>query len=763
MQWFLQSRLCQQIAVTLLVILLIIEAVVLLPFAFIHGRLDEHLLLPALLIAVLVSAIATLIAARTIVKPLRTIRGQAARADCGVSILGDRHDEIGDLARAVSEGRAQCEREYTGRIAELSRSEAQLRVTFENMRQGVAMYDADYKLVTWNQRFREYLDMPDEFFSREQSFVDYLRYNAERGDFGDQDVETLIDERLEKLKRVHSFERTRPNGTVLEISRAPTLDGGFIAIYTDITERKKAEIELTNAKQAAEAASRAKSDFLANMSHELRTPLNAIIGYSEMLHEEAADEGHDTYLPDLKKIENAGKHLLALINDILDLSKIEAGRMTVFIEPVSVGTVVAEVSSIIEPLATVNGNTFIVDCPADIGVIDSDITKLKQSLLNLLSNASKFTKNGTVTLSVAHIVEGAHDVLTFRVTDTGIGMSSEQMSKLFQAFVQADSSTTRQFGGTGLGLAITRHFARMLGGDVTVASEPGKGSTFTLTLPAHRAKQAAVPVQEPSAPKRMVSGDVEAKLTVLVVDDDEAVHETVGTMLGREGYRVLHARSGPEAIATAREMHPDAITLDVMMPQMDGWAVLAALKADPKLCEIPVVIVTILNDRAIAFSLGASGFLTKPIDWGRLNVTLRQHIGGTVSGPILVIDDDPEMRRMTRQALARMGLQTEEAENGAAGLDWLASNAPPAVILLDLMMPVMDGFEFLDRVRTHADWSKIPVVVVTAMDLSDTELDQLQGLTRRVITKGTATGVDLRAAIRDVFRSDARRGEAVLR
>jgi signal transduction histidine kinase/DNA-binding response OmpR family regulator/HAMP domain-containing protein len=763
MQWFLQSRLCQQIAVTLLVILLIVEAAVLLPFALVHGWLEGHLLLSALLIAILATAIAVLVAARMIVKPLQIIRDQAARADCDTSMLSDRRDEIGDLARAVSEGRAQCEREYAGRIAELSRSEAQLRVTFENMRQGVAMYDADYKLVTWNQRFREYLDMPDEFFSRERSFVDYLRYNAERGDFGDQDIETLIDERLEKLKRVHSFERTRPNGTVLEISRAPTLDGGFIAIYTDITERKKAEIELTNAKQAAEAASRAKSDFLANMSHELRTPLNAIIGYSEMLHEEASDEGHDAYLPDLKKIENAGKHLLALINDILDLSKIEAGRMTVFIEPVSVGTVVAEVSSIIEPLATANGNTFVVDCPADIGIIDSDITKLKQSLLNLLSNASKFTKNGSVTLSVARAAEGPHEVLTFRVTDTGIGMSSEQMSRLFQAFVQADTSTTRQFGGTGLGLAITRHFARMLGGDVTVVSEPGKGSTFTLSLPARRAKQAAVPVQEPSAPRRMVSGDAEAKLTVLVVDDDEAVHETVGTMLGREGYRVLHARSGPEAIATAREMNPDAITLDVMMPQMDGWSVLAALKADPKLCDIPVVIVTILNDRAIAFSLGASGFLTKPIDWGRLNVTLRQHIGGTVSGPVLVIDDDPEMRRMTRQVLTRMGLQTEEAENGAVGLEWLSSHPPPAIILLDLMMPIMDGFEFLERVRTHAEWSKIPVVVVTAMDLSETELDQLQGLTRRVITKGTATGVDLRAAIRDIFRSDAHRGEAVLR
>jgi signal transduction histidine kinase/DNA-binding response OmpR family regulator len=643
-------------------------------------------------------------------------------------------------------------------ITERKKAEIEQRATLENMEQGVAMYDADYKLVTWNARMRELLDLPDEFFDREHTFTEYLRYVGARGEFGEADVETEIQKRLATLGRRVTYDRTRPDGTVIEITRNPIPSGGFIAIFTDITVRKKAELELTNAVQAAEAANRTKSDFLANMSHELRTPLNAIIGYSQMLQEEAGDDGQDGYLPDLAKIENAGKHLLNLINDILDLSKIEAGRMTTFIEPVSLAAMMSEVRAIIEPLAAKNGNQLRVNCPAEITRIDSDVTKLKQSLLNLLSNASKFTKEGIVDLTVALTHDGKRDMIAFRVTDTGIGMTAEHLGRLFQAFAQADSSTTRKFGGTGLGLVITRHFARLLGGDVTVTSEFGKGSVFTLTLPVRDA--AAAVATEAAAPKLAVSGDAEGEFTVLVVDDDEAVHETVGAMLGREGYRVLHARSGPEALTIARATHPDAVTLDVMMPQMDGWSVLTAFKADPGLADIPVTIVTMLNDRAIALSLGASGFLTKPIDWGRLSATLRQHNQSQVAAPVLVVDDDPDMRRMARLMLERMGVAVAEAANGEEGLAWLSANEAPAAVLLDLMMPVMDGFEFLERVRADDRWTDIPVVVVTAMDLAADDLDLLQSLTRKVIAKGATTGVDLRTAIRDVLRPRAPQRQA---
>ena len=748
-----RSRLCRRIALAVFLLVAAVEAVVLTPLFVEQKAVFSALLVPAGLIAVIVAAAAAFIAAWTVVQPLTHIREAIRNPEGNGKMPIARNDEIGSLARTIARGRGHHEKLIADQMAELSGSESRLRATLENMDQGVAMWDADHKLVTWNSRMRGLLGLPDEFFDREHTFVDYLRYVGGRGEFGEGDIESEVQKRLATLSRKHVYERTRPDGTVLEISRNPIPSGGFIAIFTDITERKKAEIELTNAKQAAEAASRTKSDFLANMSHELRTPLNAIIGYSQMLQEEATDDGQDGYLADLRKIENAGKHLLNLINDILDLSKIEAGRMTVFIEPVSIAGVIAEVRGIIEPLAAKNGNKLVVEGPGNISTIDSDITKLKQSLLNLLSNASKFTKEGAVTLTVAG--GPGEDMISFRVADTGIGMSPEQMGKLFQAFAQADSSTTRQFGGTGLGLAITRHFARMLGGDVTVTSELGKGSVFTLTLPTQRKDGAAIAVEDKTAPKRMVSGDADAAFTVLVVDDDETIHETVGTMLSREGYRVVHARSGAEALALAREKRPDAITLDVMMPQMDGWSVLTALKADPDLCGIPVTIVTMLNDRAIALSLGASGFLTKPIDWGRLNVILRQHTDLPVSAPVLVIDDDPEVRQMTRQMLERMGMQVSEAENGATGLSWLAANPPPAVILLDLMMPVMDGFEFLERLRANAAWSALPVLVVTAMDLSSADLEQLQGLTRKVIAKGATTGTDLRAAIRNVLRPDS--------
>ena len=636
-------------------------------------------------------------------------------------------------------------------ITERKRAEIELRATMENMDQGVAMYDKEQKMALWNSRMRDFLDLPDEFFDRKHTFAEYLRYTGERGEFGEGvDIEEEVQKRLATVGRKVTYERVRPDGSIIEIHRNPMVGGGFIAIFTDITERKKAETALMEAKQAAEAASRTKSDFLANMSHELRTPLNAIIGYSQMLQEEAGDEGHDDYLPDLAKIENAGTHLLNLINGILDLSKIEAGRMTVFIEKVTVSNVLAEVRGIIDPLAAKNGNKLVIECANDVGTIDSDITKLKQSLLNLLSNASKFTKDGTVSLTVARRNNGTSDAIDFAVKDTGIGMSAEQMDKLFQAFAQADSSTTRKYGGTGLGLAITRHFARMLGGDVTVASEVGKGSVFTLSLPAQ--ETGAVALDEQAAEKPKVSGDIEGDVSILVVDDDEAVHETVGAMLGREGYRVLHARSGAEALTMAREFHPDAVTLDVMMPQMDGWSVLSAIKSDPALCDIPVTIITMLNDRAIALSLGASGFLTKPIDWQRLNAMLRQFSHKGIDGSVLVIDDDPEIRALTRQMLERSGMTVGEAENGAEGLAWLEANQLPSIILLDLMMPVMDGFEFLDRMQQNDSWTGIPVVVVTAMDLGAEELDLLQNATRKVIAKGATTGVDVRAAIREVLR-----------
>jgi signal transduction histidine kinase/DNA-binding response OmpR family regulator len=473
--------------------------------------------------------------------------------------------------------------------------------------------------------------------------------------------------------------------------------------------------QLGNLYRQLEEASEHKSAFLASMSHELRTPLNAIIGYSEMLHETAEDDGHKEFLPDLVKIRDAGRHLLGLINDILDLSKIEAGKMDLYLEEVDLAGLVEEIRSIVEPLAAANANRLEIACPPALGTLRTDRTKLKQSLLNLLSNAGKFTQSGQIKLQV----KPGEDQISFAVSDTGIGMTEEQQGRLFQAFSQADVSTTRQYGGTGLGLAITKHFCEMLGGNIAVESASGAGSTFTITLSNRdRAMRAASAIPE---------GAEDAAL-VMVVDDDPNARDLLAAMVRREGYRVIEAPDGETALALAREWHPDVITLDVLMPHMDGWAVLTALKSDAQLAAIPVIIVTVLADRGIAVSLGAAEFLTKPVDRVRLAGTIRQHVYG--SGVILVVDDESESRGIARRHLERLGWEAAEAGDGAEALAWLSYNPHPAMILLDLLMPGMNGFAFLEEIAKHAEWQGIPIVILTAMPLGAAERELLAGRTR---------------------------------
>ena len=510
--------------------------------------------------------------------------------------------------------------------------------------------------------------------------------------------------------------------------------------------------ELAAARDAADQANRTKSSFLANMSHELRTPLNAIIGYSEILQENAADKGDEDPIDDLQKIESAGRHLLGLINNILDLSKIEAGKMDVFIEKVDIQTAINEVLSIVKPLADKSGNVIEVICPAEIGSFRSDQTKVKQCLLNLLSNANKFTSKGTLTLAVAR--EGT-SVVTFAVSDTGVGMTREQLGRLFQAFSQADASTTKRFGGTGLGLAITKHFCTMLGGDVTVESTPGKGSTFTIRLP----DQEAAPAVESPAPTPLAA---DGRATVLVVDDDASVRSLLAKTLEKEGYRVISACNGVEALALARQHTPQAITLDVLMPQMDGWGALKELKADPALRDIPVIIVTVLNERGMAIPLGAADFMTKPVDRQRLTAILRDHCKNPGIASILVVEDDGPTREGLCRSLASLGYTAYAAVNGRSGLDWLNNHPTPGLILLDLMMPEMNGFEFLRELRKRPALADVPVIVVTAKELSAEDVRNLSGQTDRIITKDQAYLTEVAIAVRGrLARRAAREAERV--
>jgi adenylate cyclase len=490
--------------------------------------------------------------------------------------------------------------------------------------------------------------------------------------------------------------------------------------------------EIGEKSRQLQVASQHKSQFLANMSHELRTPLNAIIGVTEMLLEDARDLKRDDEVEPLDRVLRAARHLLALINDILDLSKIEAGRMELHLETFPLAPLIEDVVKTIEPLAAKNGNRVVVDCDREIGTIHADQMRFRQALLNLMSNANKFTDKGTVTIAARQEHIDGRDSITIAVADTGIGMTAEQMGRLFQEFSQADSSTTRKYGGTGLGLAISRHFCRMMGGDITVESKPGEGSTFTIRLLRIVETDEATATAPGLAPARADAAAEEAP-RILVVDDDPTVRELVARHLERAGFSVTTAAGGREGLRLVRELRPAAVTLDIMMPDLDGWTVLAAMKGDPTLAGIPVILMTIVEEKNRGYALGAADYLVKPVDRNRLVEALR-NVCGSAAGRVLLIDDDDMVRRGVRLALEPLGWQVTEAENGEVALDALSAARPDAIIL-DLMMPKMDGFEFLEELRRRPDWRDIPVAIITAKDLTDEDRSRLNGEVERVIRK----------------------------
>lgn len=525
---------------------------------------------------------------------------------------------------------------------------------------------------------------------------------------------------------------------------------GAGVVLADLTRQREGELELEQARDEAESANRAKSAFIANMSHELRTPLTAVLGYCELIEDDLRDMGEERVLSDLNKISINARHLLGLINDVLDLSKVEAQKMDVHAVDFTVGTLMDEVEAATGSLMNRNGNNFVTEVLDREHALSTDDLKVKQILLNLIGNAAKFTHDGTIKLAISHHEFESREFTRFEVSDNGIGMTPEQVDKLFKRFIQADETTTRKYGGTGLGLALTRALAIMLGGNITVESAMGQGSRFIVTIPSRYVKPVAdvAELAEPNVASKPADGAASLRAdTVLVVDDEASARDLLQRHLTREGFSVVTAANGAEALEKLKTAKPVAVLLDVMMPGMDGWHVLRAIRHTADTRTIPVIMQTVLDEEHFAYTLGASGYLQKPVKRPQLMEALADVLNDAGGKSVLIVDDDSSANTRLKTMFEKQGWRVRLASDGAAGLDAM-TRSRPSLVLVDLVMPGMDGYEFIRQVREHQEWTDIPLVVMTAEDVKSSQVRKLVPDTKAIVQKGAQSMADLVADLR---------------
>ena len=508
--------------------------------------------------------------------------------------------------------------------------------------------------------------------------------------------------------------------------------------------------EMETSRDEANEANAEKTRFFANMSHELRTPLNAILGYGEMLAEECEDLGYDDLLPDLKKITSAGSHLLSLINNILDISKIEAGRMELYLTSFDIENMIDTIKDVVGPLAADHDNGFKVNLQDPLGSMTQDETKIRQCLTNFLSNGFKFTSNGTITLDVDAFIQDDVEMIRFAVSDTGEGMSEEGLSKVFREYEQAERSTSAKHGGTGLGLPITKKLSEMMGGDVLVTSVLGEGSVFTLYVP-RECPQDYDEIAEGNAIEKLE----ESEKVVVLIDDDVPMHDLIRRTLSKIGLRLVGATDSEKGMQIVREMKPKLLLLDVLMPGRDGWSILKECKSDPELSDMPVVMVSQLSQDVLAESLGADDYLTKPIDRGLFLETVTRLMGeSSDQQTVLVIDDDADVRDLLSRMLIDAGWKAETAKDGKDGLEKV--KVRPSLIVLDIEMPRMDGFEFLEvYMKDYTAEERAPILVYSGKDLSDIQRDLLNKNVAGMVRKEDVSMDELSTIVKNIYQESS--------